>query len=139
MPDDNGNLIWIQLRIFIMKYSAILLIGMICLIVICCYCYVQRLEYGKIMMSRQRRLHPPHSLVIRMSKKNRVPYRKGFKTNTLPLTDPHIVTINPAPMPVQSIPESFVQEGPVHITPTPPPKPVPFFVCYKQTTLYEFE
>ena len=139
MPDDNGNLIWIQLRIFIMKYSAILLIGMICLIVICCYCYVQRLEYGKIMMSRQRRLHPPHSLVIRMSKKNRVPYRKGFKTNNLPLTDPQIVTINPAPMPVQSIPESFVQEGPVHITPPPPPKPVPFFVCYKQTTLYEFE
>ena len=91
------------------------------------------------MMSRQRRLHPPHSLVIRMSKKNRVPYRKGFKTNNLPLTDPQIVTINPAPMPVQSIPESFVQEGPVHITPTPPPKPVPFFVCYKQTTLYEFE
>lgn len=102
----------------------------------CCYCYIQRYESEQGMMDRKRRQNSPHSLSIR-TKKKQVPYQKGFEKKNPPLTDRQMVTINPVP--VQPVPISFVQKGPVHITPTPPPKPVPFFVCSKQMIEYEYE
>lgn len=124
MPDTDGNTFWIKLRLFVLDYFVIILAVGICLILLGCFCYLRKLEYPEMMMNRSRR-NQTLPLAVRSSrKKTRVPYQKGFETKNPPLTDPQVVTVNPVQVPVQPIPESFVQNKPVYIQPTPPPKPV---------------
>lgn len=108
----------------VLDYFVIILGAGICLILLGCFCYLRKLEYPGMMMNRSHR-NQTLPLAVRSSrKKTRVPYQKGFETKNPPLTDPQVVTVNPVQVPVQPIPESFVQNKPVYIQPTPPPKPV---------------